>query len=83
MPFIGATTVRNEGFDGTGVTVAVLDTGIDYTHKNLGGPGTAAADQAAYGGDTNDPKNTTRDGLFPTARVVGGFDLVGETWDER
>ena len=38
------------GTDGTGVTVAVLDSGIDYTHRNLGGAGTLAAYAAAYGG---------------------------------
>src|SRR6185436_261995 len=27
-----------------------------------------------------DPRNTTRDGLFPTAKVIGGYDFVGETW---
>ncbi len=29
---------------------------------------------------TSDPKNTTTDGLFPTARVVGGYDFIGESW---
>ncbi len=46
----------------------------------FGGAGTAEAYAAAYGADPADPKNTTRDGLFPTARVVGGYDFVGETW---
>src|SRR5262249_16771359 len=46
----------------------------------FGGPGTAAAYQAAYGTSTADPKNTTTDGLFPTAKVIGGFDFVGEKW---
>src|SRR5437870_3710779 len=43
VPYIGATAVQNAGVNGTGVRVAVLDTGIDYTHKFLGGPGTVAA----------------------------------------
>jgi minor extracellular serine protease Vpr len=80
VPYVGAATVQNNGRDGTGVTVAVLDSGIDYTHRNLGGAGTTAAYAAAYGADPADPKNTTLDGLFPTAKVVGGFDFVGETW---
>jgi subtilisin family serine protease len=81
VPYIGATTVQGSGFDGTGVRVAVLDSGIDYTHYNLGGPGTAEAYFAAYGTSTTDPKNTSRDGLFPTAKVVDGYDFVGERWD--
>jgi subtilisin family serine protease len=81
VPYIGATqAVQNAAARGAGVKVAVLDSGIDYTHSAFGGAGTTAAYQAAYGTSTGDPKNTTRDGLFPTARVVNGYDFVGETW---
>jgi subtilisin family serine protease len=80
VPYIGATTVQNTGTNGTGVTVAVLDSGIDYTHRSFGGPGTAPAYTAAYGTSIADARNTTRGGLFPTAKVVGGFDFVGERW---
>jgi subtilisin family serine protease len=80
VPYIGAASVQNSGFDGSGVSVAVLDSGIDYTHYNLGGPGTTAAYDAAYGLDIYDPLNTTTDGLFPTAKVIGGYDFVGELW---
>ena len=83
VPYVGGTAVQASGRDGTGVTVAVLDSGIDYTHRNLGGPGTTAAYAAAYGADPADPKNTTLDGLFPTAKVIGGFDFVGEVLAER
>ena len=34
---------RRSGFHGEGIKVAVIDTGIDYTHANFGGPGTAGA----------------------------------------
>src|SRR5262245_24054788 len=80
VPYIGASAVHAEGFDGTGTRVAVLDSGIDYTHAFFGGPGTAAAYTAAYGTTTSDARNTTTDGLFPTAKVIGGFDFVGEVW---
>ena len=80
VPYIGATAVQNTGVDGSGVSVAVLDSGIDYTHANLGGAGTAAAYEAAWGTSPADPRNTTRDGLFPTAKVVDGYDFVGEDW---
>src|SRR6266571_1605292 len=80
VPYIGASAVQAAGFDGTGVRVAVLDSGVDYTHAFLGGPGTAAAYTAAYGTTTSDPRTTTTDGLFPTAKVIGGFDFVGESW---
>lgn len=80
VPYAGAAEVQRRGFDGSGVTVAILDSGIDYMHRNLGGPGTAAAYAAAYG--TDGARATTRDGLFPTAKVIGGFDFVGERWPD-
>jgi subtilisin family serine protease len=80
VPYIGATALQAAGVTGAGIRVAVLDTGVDYTHKNLGGPGTLAAYEAAYGVDPSDPANTVRDGLFPTSKVVGGWDFLGEEW---
>ena len=79
---MGVPPVWLEGIDGTGVRVAVLDSGIDYTHANLGGPGTIEAYLAAYGSVADDPAHTRRGGLFPTAKVVEGFDFVGELWPE-
>ncbi|CAN5541831.1 S8 family serine peptidase [soil metagenome] len=80
VPYIGGSSVHDTGFTGAGVRVAVLDSGIDYTHSAFGGAGTAAAYEAAYGTSTSDARNTKLDGLFPTDKVVGGWDFVGETW---
>lgn len=82
LPYVGATAVHDRGIKGDGVVVAVLDSGIDYTHRNLGGPGTTAAYAAAYGDAPGDPENETRDELFPTEKVIEGFDFVGEAWPE-
>jgi subtilisin family serine protease len=35
VPFIGAAAVHESGYDGGGITVAVLDTGIDTNHPDL------------------------------------------------
>jgi subtilisin family serine protease len=80
VPYIGAAAAQAAGVTGAGVKVAILDSGLDYTHEDFGGPGTVAAYLAAYGATTADPKNKSRDGLFPTTKAVGGFDFVGEKW---
>jgi subtilisin family serine protease len=60
---------------GANTTIAIIDTGIDYTHADLGGPGTTAAYQAALAADTNAP-------TYPDPnKVVGGFDFAGDTYD--
>jgi subtilisin family serine protease len=73
VPYIGASAVQDMGFTGMGIKVAVLDSGIDYTHAALGGSGDPA-DFAA-----NDP-TIIEPGTFPTAKVVGGYDFVGGEW---
>lgn len=76
VPYIGASYAQNTlGFTGKGVNVAVLDSGIDYIHYNLGGSGSLAEYNA------NDP-TIIEPGTFPTAKVVGGYDFVGGTWPD-
>jgi len=79
---VGAAAPQAAGVTGEGIRVAVLDSGIDYTHRNFGGPGTLEAYAEAYGAGTADARNTTRDGLFPTEKVIGGWDYVGESWPD-
>jgi subtilisin family serine protease len=86
VPYIGGTALHDLGLTGKGITVAVLDSGIDYTHAALGGPGTALAYENAYGKKMKDQKNQKINDaykgqkLFPTAKVIGGYDFVGEFW---
>lgn len=62
----GADTAQDDlGFTGEGVKVAIMDTGIDIDHADLGGDGVAR---------DNSP-------LFPTARVAYGYDLVGDDFN--
>lgn len=80
-PRIGAPALREQtGWDGTGQVIAILDTGIDYSHAMLGGPGTAAAyQQAAAAADRIDDLWEGKP-LFPNAKVIGGHDFVGANY---
>ena len=79
VPWIGAPkgwSLTSGPWTGTGMRIAIIDSGIDYTHASLGGKGTAAAFSA------NDP-TVIESGSFPTARVVGGTDFVGDDYDSN
>jgi subtilisin family serine protease len=98
VPYIGAEVAHDLGATGKGIKVAVIDSGVDYTHAALSGPGTQAAYEAAWapippagspaipalasGGYlvVDDPATTADDGLFPSSKVIGGYDFVGESW---
>jgi subtilisin family serine protease len=62
------------GFSGIGITVAIIDTGIDYTHAMLGGSGNP-------GDYTINNPNILEDGTFPTTKVIGGYDFAGTDYD--
>jgi subtilisin family serine protease len=75
VPFIGAPQVWNTfGKRGQGMRLALVDTGIDYTHKDFGGSGNPADFEK------NDP-NFIEPGTFPTKKVIGGYDFVGSNYD--
>ena len=65
------------GFLGQGETIAVIDTGVDYTHSNFGGPGTVSAYDTAHAGEAT----AANPALFPNDKVIGGIDLVGDNYD--
>ena len=82
VKFIGAENLRNRlvpgrggqvHLDGTGMKVGIIDTGIDYTHSMLGGPGSPDVYKAI------DPAKPSE--FFPNKKVVGGVDLVGTKFD--
>lgn len=74
VPWIGGDDVKDLGWDGDGITIAIIDTGIDYTHEAFGGPGTVEA----Y--DENQ-KGIIEPDSFPTEKVIGGFDFAGPTYN--
>jgi minor extracellular serine protease Vpr len=60
----GAHLAHASGYTGAGIRVAVMDSGIDYDHADLGGDGIARS---------NSP-------MFPNSRVVAGWDFVGDAF---
>ncbi len=66
LSMTGADVAQNDlGLTGAGVKVGIIDTGMDYDHPDLGGDGVTR----------------TNSGMFPTARVVTGYDFVGDAFD--
>ncbi|HKC77789.1 MAG TPA: S8 family serine peptidase, partial [Gaiellaceae bacterium] len=55
--------------------IAIIDTGVDYTHADLGGPGTKAAYATALANDTVAPVGVDAN------KIVGGWDFAGDTYD--
>jgi len=75
VPIIGAPDVWEDlGFDGDGIVIAIVDTGIDYTHIAFDGSG----DPDDY---TNNDPDIIEAGTFPTAKVVAGYDFAGTTYN--
>ena len=71
--FIGAEALNKQGITGKGMHVGVIDTGIDYTHSMFLGLGTEQAFKDI------DPSGTAAG--YPSAKIVGGIDLVGTVFD--
>ncbi|MGW4379689.1 S8 family serine peptidase [Kitasatospora sp. NPDC004531] len=77
VPLTGAPAIWDgpAGNTGEGVRIGIVDSGIDYTHADFGGPGTPEAYRAVDGAA---PAPAA---LFPNGKVVGGKDLVGDDYD--
>ena len=69
VTFIGADKLHKRGISGQKITVGVIDTGIDYTHTMMGGPGS----KEIYASINPNTPNE----YFPNAKVIGGADFVG------
>jgi subtilisin family serine protease len=78
---IGTAQTNAGGNRGQGVAIAIIDSGVDYTHAAFGGPGTTG-DYAANTSGTNPlTLGAHNAGLFPDGpRVKGGYDWLGDTW---
>lgn len=83
VPFLGTPEVWGNTLGlpfpatGDGISIGIIDTGVDYQHPTFGGTGALT-----------DYQNNDRTALetgeanveFPTAKVVGGFDFAGDAY---
>ena len=75
VPLIGAPQVwgGTGKYQGDGITIGIIDTGIDYMHTDFGGSGIyVGQDYTTLGEAVN---------AFPTAKVVGGWDFAGDDYN--
>lgn len=70
--FLGAT--------GEDVIISIIDTGIDYTHASFGGSGDVA-DYEFIAQDTTVIPEVNGVPVFPTPKVIAGFDFAGPNYD--
>ncbi|WNM38893.1 S8 family serine peptidase [Micromonospora halotolerans] len=73
VPHIGAPAAWQAGFDGTGVTVGVLDTGIDASHPDFAGH---LAEVRDFTGG-NDPADNVGHGTHVASTIVGSGAASG------
>lgn len=84
VPFLDVPKVWNRtplglGFHGENIRVGIIDTGIDYTHANFGGPGTVDAFTLAVANSANIANSSLLGPMAP--KVKGGYDFAGDSYD--
>jgi subtilisin family serine protease/photosystem II stability/assembly factor-like uncharacterized protein len=92
VPLIGAPEVWDEedqdgqSLTGEGVTVAIIDSGIDYTHPDLGngfGSDYKVVDGYNYINDNNDPMDDNGHGTHVAGIVAGNGEVKGVAPDAK
>lgn len=78
---IGTETVWNAGYEGDGMLVAVIDTGIDYTHPQLSTLDSSATDSISkeemigrVSGNQLTANNITGDNFYKNEKVIYGYN---------
>ncbi len=77
-PLIGAPEAWDLGYTGSGTYVAVIDTGIDYTHENFGGYSSFPNAKIPYGYDFADGDNDPMDHNGHGTHVSGTIGGIGK-----
>ena len=77
IPLMNAATARST-YDGTGISIAITDTGIDTSHPRLGGGGSPIFNSKVIGGwDTGDDDGDPRPGSSGEAHGTACAGIAG------
>ena len=80
VPLIGADQLWDIGITGSGIEVAILDTGIDYTHPDLGagfGPSYKVVGGYDFVNEDSDPMDDNGHGTHCAGVVAANGNLTG------
>ena len=80
IPLMNASTPRSS-YNGSGLSVAICDTGIDYTHPRLGGggfPNTKVIGGYDCGDNDNNPMDAYGHGTASAGVAAGDLGIVGD-----
>ena len=79
VPYVGAGIPRMDGIDGTGIKVAVIDTGVDFNHPDLFGWGSDGKVVGGYNFIQEDqpPMDTNGHGTQVTGVIAADGQAVG------
>lgn len=81
-PLVNAVKAWSQtGATGKGVNVAVIDTGLDYTHADFGGAGTTAAYDTALASTADPLTDPTLSKLLDKTKFKGGYDFAGADYN--
>lgn len=74
---------KQTGKTGKGVNVAIIDTGLDYTHKDFGGTGTELAYQQALKKTDAPLEDEEISNDLDPAKFKGGYDFAGANYGSK
>ncbi len=74
---IGVDKLHEQGYTGKGQVIAIIDSGVNYFLKGLGG----TVDPADRASIVND-ESVIEEGTFPNDKVIGGIDLAGNVFTD-
>lgn len=79
VPLIGADLPRKEGFEGNGIKIAIIDTGVDYNHQDLFGFGPNGKVVGGYDfvDDDEQPIDTNGHGTEVAGIIAADGNLKG------